>query len=100
MALFRDIEGRFYEIPKEILEQHEVKKAVIAEDFRNKPVVGVQIPGPEAQSPVTDMMGQTPGIVVNQFFGVNPGQMNCPAESLPSDIEMAHYGTTVDDPKK
>jgi hypothetical protein len=100
MALFRDVEGRFYEIPKDVLACHEVKKEQMDNEFGKKPVVGVQIPRPEAQLADTQNMGRFPGIVVNQYFGVTPEALGGAVESLPSDIEFAHYGTTVDNPKE
>lgn len=100
MALFRDIEGRFYEFPKDILERCEVKKELMDAEFRNKPVVGVQVPRPQAQAACADAPGQFPGLVVNQYFGAVPNDVKGGVGVLPSDIELAHYGTTIDNPRE
>lgn len=100
MALFRDVQGRFFEIPEEILKDYEVKKEAMDQEFGKKNVVGVQVPRPETQFCGPDMgVAQQPGIVVYQFFG-QQGPMVKPSDVLPSDIELAHYGTTIDNPKE
>jgi hypothetical protein len=100
MALFRNIEGRFYDIPDTVLACHEVKKEAMDKEFGKKPVVGVQVPRPEAPTNGIEAMGRVPNIIVNQFFGPTMSPTSLPAATLPSDIELAHYGTTIDNPKE
>ncbi len=100
MALFRDVQGRFFEIPEEALKNYELKKEAMDREFGKKNVVGVQVPRPETQCCGPDMViGQQPGIVIYQYFGQQGPPMK-PADVLPSDIELAHYGTTIDNPKE
>ena len=96
MTLFRDIEGLFYEVPEQALKQYEVKKESLDEALREKPVVGVQIPRPRGNG--SGKTSSMPGIVINQYFGSPPLQSEEQQECLPSDIELAHYGTTIDNP--
>lgn len=102
MPLFRDIDGRFYELPKELLDKHEVKKESMDQTLRQSPVSGVQIPRQEAQAGgcCEGPTAQPSTIILNQYFGmpVAAGQFMQPG--LPSDIQLAHYGTTIDNPRE
>jgi hypothetical protein len=70
--------------------------------LRQSPVSGVQIPRQEAaQAGCCDGPPKQPStIILNQYFGmpVATGQYMQP--NLPSDIQLAHYGTTIDNPRE
>lgn len=103
MPLFRDVNGRFYEISQDLLDKSEVKKDAMDEAFRKQHVSGVQIPRQDGQCGCEDAAqaapsAQTPTIILNQYFGAAiPTVRHAP--NLPSDIQLAHYGTTIDNPK-
>lgn len=101
MALFRDIDGRFYELPKELLDKHEIKKEAMDQQFRQSPVSGVQVPRQEGQGSCCEApAGQPSTIILNQYFGIPAPTGQFMQSNLPSDIQLAHYGTTIDNPKE
>lgn len=101
MALFRDINGQFYDIPQDVLDNHAVKKECMDQEFRKQHVSGVQIPRPQTQSSCGDTARTAPTtIILNQYFGATPAMGQFVQDSLPSDIQLAHYGTTVDNPRE
>jgi len=101
MALFRDINGQFYDFPQDVLDKHVVKKESMDQDFRKQHVSGVQIPRPQSPSVCCDPAGANPStVIVHQYFGVAGPMGQFVQDTLPSDIQLAHYGTTVDNPKE